>query len=75
MGDCLRAIQVREHEQEHSLCFHLMRSNGTMEDFSTNKCLASLFPNWSQTRAAKVRLLNLPAAICGSCSLLHEDRG
>ena len=54
IGDSLRAIQVRSHVQEHSVCFHLMRSDGTVEDFSTNKCIASLFPAWSASHAAKV---------------------
>ena len=56
MGDSLRAIQVRSHAEEPSVCFHLMRSDGTMEDFSTNKCIASLFPAWSASHAAKVRI-------------------
>ena len=56
MGDSLRAIQVRSHAQEPSVCFHLMRSDGAVEDFSTNKCIASLFPAWSASHAAKVRI-------------------
>ncbi len=56
-GGCLRAIQVRKHATiENSVCFHLMRSDGTVEDFSVNKCLTTLYPAWAQSRAAKVRL-------------------
>ncbi len=55
-GGCLRAIQVRKHATiENSVCFHLMRSDGTLEDFSVNKCLTTLYPAWAQSRAAKVR--------------------
>ena len=56
MGESLRAIQVRSHAQENSVCFHLMRSDGAVEDFSTNKCIATLFPAWSASHAAKVRV-------------------
>ncbi|CAL5221456.1 g3648 [Coccomyxa viridis] len=54
-GGCLRAIQVRKHATiENSVCFHLMRSDGTLEDFSVNKCLTTLYPAWAQSRAAKL---------------------
>ena len=56
IGNCLRAIQVRTHMEGGSVCFHLMRSDGTLDDLSTNKCLATLFPKWGKTRAAKVRV-------------------
>ena len=64
IGDRLRAIQVRMHKVGVSVCFHLMRSDGTLDDVSANKCLATLFPKWGKTRAAKVRVPCL-AAITG----------
>ena len=65
-GGCLRAVQVREHVTEQSVCFHLMRSDGIVEDFSLNKCLTTLFPTWAQSRAAKARFFTLPPCM-GSC--------
>lgn len=65
-GGCLRAIQVREHATEQSVCFHLMRSDGIVEDFSVNKCLTTLFPAWAQSRTAKACLFTLPPRM-GAC--------
>lgn len=42
----IKAIQVRDvdvHDFSTS-CFHLVRPDGSAEDFSTRKCLATLFP-------------------------------
>jgi hypothetical protein len=52
----VRAIQVREHESGGSNCFYLIRTDGSIEDFSTFKCIKTLFPAFGRTREAAVRL-------------------
>ena len=44
----VKAIQVRD-VQVHDFstaCFHLIRPDGSAEDFSTRKCLCQLFPGF-----------------------------
>ena len=52
----MSGIQLREHrvEGKGTVCFHVMRPDGTCEDFSVWKCLASLFPAWSKTASRPV---------------------
>ena len=44
VGGGVAAITVRPHAVEGSPCFHLVRPGGAVEDFSTKKCIAALFP-------------------------------
>ncbi|KAK9815372.1 hypothetical protein WJX72_002394 [[Myrmecia] bisecta] len=46
IGSGVRAIQVNQHRTEESVCFFVQRTDGTEEDFSVRKCLATLFPAW-----------------------------
>ncbi|KAK9808573.1 hypothetical protein WJX73_010528 [Symbiochloris irregularis] len=48
LGPGVKAIQVRD-VSEHDFstaCFHLIRPDGSAEDFSMRKCVAELFPNF-----------------------------
>ena len=50
-------VQLRQHRMEGTrgtVCFHVMRPDGTCEDFSVWKCLAGLFPAWSKTASRPV---------------------
>lgn len=49
----VRAIVVRPHAAEGSPCFHLVRTDGSSEDFSTKKCVCALFPAYAAQQAAK----------------------
>ena len=53
LGPGVRAVAVRPHAVEGSPCFHLLRVDGTAEDFSTKKCVAALFPAFAAAAAAK----------------------
>ena len=57
------------------MCFHLMRSDGIVEDFSLNKCLTTLFPAWAQSRAAKVRLFRSVHHLLPVLSIRQPDGG
>jgi len=52
-GSSVRAVVVRPHAAEGSPCFHLVRTDGTVEDFSTKKCVCALFPAYAAQQAAK----------------------
>ena len=45
-GSGLRAFQVRNHPVHNTRCFMIVRTDGTMEDFSYRKCAARLFPGY-----------------------------
>ena len=53
MGSGVRAIQVRPWGgpigagEEQMKCFHVLRTDGSAEDFSVRKCLLKLFPQWA----------------------------
>ena len=49
----VRAVVVRPHASEGSPCFHLVRTDGSVEDFSTKKCVCALFPAYAAQQAAK----------------------
>ena len=49
----VRAVVVRPHAAEGSPCFHLVRTDGSLEDFSTKKCVCALFPAYAALQAAK----------------------
>ena len=49
----VRAVVVRPHAVEGSPCFHLVRTDGSVEDFSTKKCVCALFPAYAAQQAAK----------------------
>ncbi|GJP36642.1 hypothetical protein CLOM_g21126 [Closterium sp. NIES-68] len=42
VGAGVRAFQIRPHPQFHSRCFFLVRTDGTVDDFSYRKCVESL---------------------------------
>ena len=56
------AVQLRGHtvDSNYSVCFHLMRPDGTCIDFSYYKCLATLFPRWAATTKRPVRHIPTP---------------
>lgn len=54
---------MRKHQSEESNCFFLMRTDGSMEDFSVAKCLNRLFPAFAESRNSGVSTqLYLPLA-------------
>lgn len=50
MGSGVMRIQVRNHETEESNCFYLIRTDGSMDDFSVFKCINRLFPAYGESR-------------------------
>lgn len=62
----VKAIQVKavEAPDATTTCFHLIRPDGSAEDFSTRKCIAALFPHFGAMKAKLVR--------CASCQSLHR---
>ena len=52
-GGGVAAVTVRPHAVEGSPCFHLVRPGGAVEDFSTKKCIAALFPAFGAAAAAR----------------------
>ncbi|CAI7761250.1 unnamed protein product [Closterium sp. NIES-53] len=42
VGAGIRSFQIRPHPEFHSRCFFLVRSDGTVDDFSYRKCVESL---------------------------------
>jgi hypothetical protein len=55
LGSGVRAVQIREHESGNTDCFFLLRTDGSVEDFSTFKCIKTLFPAFGKSRDAQVR--------------------
>lgn len=52
VGAGVRAIRVREHPEMDSVCFFLMRADGSVDDVSVHKCINILFPIYGAARAA-----------------------
>ncbi|KAK9915157.1 hypothetical protein WJX75_005388 [Coccomyxa subellipsoidea] len=50
MGSGVMRIQVRNHETEESNCFYLIRTDGSVDDFSVFKCINRLFPAYGESR-------------------------
>ncbi|CAI5942587.1 unnamed protein product [Closterium sp. NIES-65] len=42
VGAGIRSFQIRPHPEFHSRCFFLVRSDGTVDDFSYRKCVEAL---------------------------------
>ncbi|CAI5537533.1 unnamed protein product [Closterium sp. Naga37s-1] len=42
VGAGIRSFQIRPHPEFHSRCFFLVRSDGTVDDFSYRKCVETL---------------------------------
>ena len=59
------AVQLRSVcvDNAWSVCFHIMRPDGTHTDFSYYKCLATLFPKWALTTKRLVRVPRLTGCI------------
>jgi|APGre2960657444_1045066.scaffolds.fasta_scaffold02872_5 hypothetical protein len=45
MGAGIRAFQARNHPEHPSRCFFVVRSDGSVEDFSYRKCCEALMPD------------------------------
>ncbi|KAJ7522625.1 hypothetical protein O6H91_18G020200 [Diphasiastrum complanatum] len=44
IGQGIKAFQVKKHPKWHSRCYYLVRTDGTLEDFSYRKCVNHLMP-------------------------------
>jgi hypothetical protein len=59
-GCGVKSFQVLEHE-EGSMCYNIVRTDGSKEDFSYLKCLFSLFPDDATLTAQKAKRIKGPA--------------
>jgi hypothetical protein len=50
LGTGVRAIRVREHPDMDSVCFFLLRGDGSLDDVSVYKCIHRLFPGFAASR-------------------------
>ena len=53
VGCGIKAFQVKMHPEHDSKCYYVMRTNGSMTDFSYRKCVEGVFPGWDKSNATK----------------------
>lgn len=53
VGDGIKAFQILDHAHG-SACYHAIRKDNSVEDFSYLKCLMTLFPDDETLRAHKI---------------------
>ncbi|EIE22267.1 hypothetical protein COCSUDRAFT_47805 [Coccomyxa subellipsoidea C-169] len=78
MGSGVKAIIVRKHQTEDSNCFFLLRTDGSMDDFSVFKCINRLFPAFGKGRGS-MDVCNAGGSACAmffkrSCMLCSLGR-
>ena len=53
IGCGVAAFQIMKHHDIDSECFFVIRTDGSREDFSIRKSVASLFPEWAKANPPK----------------------